>query len=124
MPAAFLERRRPFDSAVISADGRVDAKLLAEALDVTITELAKILDVKPKNLMDLPTARKIQEPASKLLDLMNDVAEYVQEIRYARHWLRTPQRELDDSTVLDWLLKGKLDKIRDYVARVVNVQPD
>ena len=55
---------------------------------------------------------------------MNDVAEYVNEKRYAVYWLRAPRRELGDQSALDWLMRGKLDEIRDHVARVVDLQPD
>jgi hypothetical protein len=121
---SLLERPRQFDLDVITDDGRVDAKKLADAMDLTIGQLAQILDVKPKNLTDSPTGRKIQEPAIKLVAMMNDVADYLQEKKYARYWLRTPQRELGDNSALDWLLRGKLDEIRDHVTRVVMMQPD
>lgn len=71
-----------------------------------------------------PTSRKVQEPASKLLSMMDDVADYLQERRFAIYWLHTPQRELGDRTVLDWFLEGKLDEVRDHVSRIVDRQPD
>jgi hypothetical protein len=85
----------------MAEDGRVDAKKLAGAIDVTLTQLAQILEMKPKNLTESPTGRKLQEPAMKLVAMMNDVAEYVQDKRYALYWLRTPRRELGDRTALD-----------------------
>ena len=118
------QRPRPFDLDVMAEDGRVDAKKLAGAIDVTLTQLAQILEVKPKNLTESPTGRKLQEPAMKLVAMMNDVAEYVQDKRYALYWLRTPRRELGDRTALDCLMQGKLDEIRDHVSRVVDLQPD
>jgi hypothetical protein len=119
-----IERPRHFDPDVISDDGRIDAKKLADALDITLTQLAKIINTKPKTLSESPTSRKIQEPASKLLGMMDDVADYLQEKRFAIYWLHTPQRELGDRTALDWLLEGKLDEIRDHVSRIVDRQPD
>ena len=119
-----LERPRQFDHDVVTDDGRVDAKMLAAAMDVTLAQLAQILRVKPKNLTESPTSRKIQEPAIKLVGMMNDVADYVREKKFALYWLRTPQRELGDRTPLDWLLQGKVDEIRNHVARAVSMQPD
>jgi hypothetical protein len=122
--ASVLERPRPFDLDVLADDGRVDARKLAAAIDVTLPQLAQILHVKAKNLSDSPTSRKIQDPAIKLVAMMNDVAEYVSEKPYAVYWLRVPRRELGDQSALDWLMRGKLDEIRDHVARVVDLQPD
>ena len=123
MPS-ILERPRQFDLDVVAAGGRIDAKKLAGAIDVTLADLARILNVKPKCLTESPTSRKIQEPAAKLVTMMNDVADFVQEKKFALYWLRTPQRELGERTALDWLLRGKLDDIYDHVARVVSRQPD
>ena len=123
MPSV-LERPRQFDLDVVADGGRIDAKKLAGAIDVTLAELARILCVKPKSLTESPTSRKIQEPAIKLVAMMNDVADFVQEKKFALYWLRTPQRELGDHTALHWLLRGKLDDIYDHVARAVSRQPD
>ena len=119
-----LERPRPFDPDVVTEDGRVDARRLAAAIDIPLAQLAQILNVKAKSLTDSPNSRKIQEPAIRLVAMMNDLAEFLQEKRFARYWLRTPQPDLGDRTALDWLTKGKLEEIRDHVSRVVNLQPD
>ena len=119
-----LERPRPFDLDVLADNGRIDARKLADAIDAALPQLAQILHVKAKNLSDSPTSRKIQDPAIKLVAMMNDVADYVNEKRYAVYWLRAPRRELGDQSALDWLMRGKLDEIRDHVARVVDLQPD
>jgi hypothetical protein len=119
-----LERPRAFDPDVITEDGRIDAKKLAAAIDVPIGQLGLILDVKAKSLTDSPTSRKIQEPAARLVSMMNDLAEFLQEKRFARYWLRTPQPELGNYTALHWLSKGKLEEIADHVSRIVNHQPD
>jgi len=119
-----LERPRPFDADVVTDDGRVDARRLAAAIDIPLAQLAQVLNVKAKSLTDSPKSRKIQEPAIRLVAMMNDLAEYLQEKRFARYWLRTPQPDLGDRTALDWLTEGKLEEIRDHVSRIVNLQPD
>jgi hypothetical protein len=54
-----FERPRPFDLDVLADGGRVDARKLAAAIDVTLPRLAQILHVKAKSLSDSPTSRKI-----------------------------------------------------------------
>jgi hypothetical protein len=114
----------PFGREVISDNGRVDAEKLAIAMDLTLSELAPILGVTPTSLTESPTDRVIQEQATKLLTMLDELALYLQEKRYARYWLRTPQRELGNYTALDWLMKGKLDDVFDHVVRMVNFTPD
>ncbi len=61
---------------------------------------------------------------SGLVEMMDDLANFLQERRFAVHWLRTPRVELGNQSPLDWLTKGKLEEIRDEVARTVSLQPD
>jgi len=114
----------PFDTDVISDDGRVDADRLALAMDLTLSQLAPILGVTPASLANSPIDRTIQEPARKLLIMLNELALFLQEKQYARYWLRTPQPELGNFTALYWLMKGRVDEIFDHVASMVNLQPD
>ena len=93
-------------------------------MDVTLSELAPILGVTPASITESPTDRVVQEPAAKLLTMLDERALLLKEKRYARYWLRTPQPELGNYTALHWLMKGKLEEIFDHVARIVNLQPD
>jgi hypothetical protein len=65
---AILGRPRPTASSVINEDGRVDARQLADAMDITIAQLAAILGTKPKALSESPASPKIQETAIKLVE--------------------------------------------------------
>jgi len=121
---AVLDRPRPIAFSVINDEGRVDARHLADAMDITITQLAAILGTKPKRLSESPTSRKIQEAATRIVEMMDDLADFLQERRFAVYWLRTPRVELGDQSPLDWLMKGKLEEIRDEVTRTVRLQPD
>ena len=53
-----------------------------------------------------------------------EVADFLEERRFALFWLRSPQRELDDQSPLHWLLLGKLVEISDHVERTTSGQPD
>jgi len=121
---AVLDRPRLIAFSVINNEGRVDARRLADAMDITITQLAAILGTKPKSLSESPTSRKIQEAASKIVEMMDDLANFLQERRLAVYWLRTTRVELGDQSPLDWLMKGKLEEIRDEVTRTVRLQPE
>ncbi len=121
---AVLDRPRPIAFSVINNEGRVDARRLADAMDITITQLAAILGTKPKSLSESPTSRKIQEAATKIVEMMDDLANFLQERRLAVYWLRTTRVELGDQSPLDWLMKGKLEEIRDEVTRTVRLQPE
>jgi len=121
---AVFDRPRPIAFSVINNEGRVDARRLADAMDITITQLAAILGTKPKSLSESPTSRKIQEAASKIVEMMDDLANFLQERRLAVYWLRTTRVELGDQSPLDWLMKGKLEEIRDEVTRTVRLQPE
>ena len=114
----------PFDSDVTAEDGSVDVRKLAAAVDLTPAQLATILGVEAKTFTESPINRKIQGPAVKFLNMMNELALHLQEKRYARYWLRSPQREFGDQTALDWLMNGNLDEICHHVGRMVRLQPD
>lgn len=116
--------RHALDDEVVSDSGRIDLKKLARSLDLTMPELAPILGSKPRSLNAHPTAKRPQEAAIKLVQMINDLSETLQERRFALYWLRTPQAELGDETPLDWLRKGKIDDVRSYAAALTRMQPD
>ena len=110
--------------SVLNDEGRIDARRLADVMDITITQLAAILGTKPKTLSESPTSRKIQASATRVVEMMDDLVSFLQERRFAVYWLRTQRAELGDLSPLDWLVKGKLEEIRDEIARTVRMQPD
>jgi uncharacterized protein (DUF2384 family) len=123
MPAV-LEKPGTFTAAVVDDAGFIDANRLADAVRLSRAELAQILSVKPKSLTDSPTSSKIQASAARFVRMMDEVADFLEERRFALFWLRSPQRELDDQSPLHWLLLGKLVEISDHVERMTSGQPD
>lgn len=116
--------RHPLDDEVVTDSGRIDLKKLARSLDLTMPELAAVLGAKPRSLNAHPTAKRPQEAAIKLVQMVNDLSDTLQERRFALYWLRTPQTELGGDTPLDWLRQGKIEDVRNYVAALTRMQPD
>lgn len=113
-----------FDADVMAADGRVDFHKLAGVLDLSTSELNLILEVNHSSIDADPTANGPQEVAVKLLTMMNALASFTQERRFALYWLRTPQKELAGATALAWMQEGHLDDIIHFVGALSNFQPD
>lgn len=87
------DRSRSIASSVIKNQGLVNAFSLAKAMDITLKQLALVLDTKPKNLSESPTNLKIQESATKIVEMMDDLVDFLKARRFAVYWLHTPRAE-------------------------------
>lgn len=118
-----LPERGAFDFA-ITADGRVDTKVLARLLDLPMTTIAPALGLTRRALDINPTAPKAQPNARRLLIAMNELACNLTDKRYALFWLKTPYTPFGGKTAADWLKEGDLDSVCDEIHRIIVNQPD
>jgi hypothetical protein len=89
--------------AVITDEGRVDAKVLAEQIDVTVPTVAKVLGKSARFLREYPSAKSAQRRALSFVDRVNDLAIELGSLKYAIAWLKTPMRELDEKSPIEVL---------------------
>jgi hypothetical protein len=118
-----LSKPGAFDRAMTD-DGRVDAKALAQLLDLPMSTVAPALGLTHRALEINPTAPKAQPAARRLLTAMNELALNLTEGRYAVSWLKTPYSAFGGQTAADWLTAGDLDGVCTHIDRLVRRQPD
>lgn len=112
-----------FDEDVL-VGRRIDFEKFAQVLSISMLELARILGEPVDNLNASPTAEHTQKAATKLLKMMNTLAAFTQERRFALYWLRTPQKQLAGVTALAWMQEGRLDDVIHFVAALTDYEPD
>lgn len=115
--------RGAFDPA-ITDDGRVNAKVLAQLLDLPLAAVAPALGTSRRALEVNPTAPKAQANARRLLTAMNELATNLTDKRYALFWLKTPYEAFAGKTAADWLKDGDLDGVCTAINRLIVNQPD
>jgi hypothetical protein len=120
-----MPRSKPgaFDDA-IGADGRIDLKTLARALDLPLATIARALGLSQRTGKVNSTSPKVQANAAELLTAMNELALSLTDKRFAIFWLKTPYKALGGRTPADWLKDGDLDGVCSYINRLVRGQPD
>ncbi len=89
--------------AVITDEGRVDVKVLALQIDVSVQTIAKVLGKSARFLNGYPTAKCAQKRALILVDRVNDLADQLGGLKFAVAWLKTPMRGLGGRTALQAL---------------------
>ncbi len=98
--------------------GRWDAKRIAEALGVKLTELTEALAVNYSTVARTPDSDALQEklaPFANVIAMTRQV--YEQDDTRLRKWLRQPQAALGDVTPLAALLRpGAADAVEQWVA--------
>ncbi len=92
---------------VITDEGRVDVKSLAQKIDITVPSIAKALGKSARFLNDHPTARSIQPRALLLVDRVNSLAGELGGIKFAVAWLNTPTPELGGKSAMHLITSGE-----------------
>jgi hypothetical protein len=115
--------RGAFEPA-ITAEGRVDIKVLAKLLDLPLATLAPALGLSRRALDIDPTAAKAQTNARRFLTAMNELAANLTDKRFALFWLKTPYKTFGGRTAADWLKDGDLDGVCAAIDRLVVNQPE
>lgn len=108
----------------IQANGRVNVRDLAREIDVPIDALAGALGKTTRWLNEEPEAASIQPAASRIVLMVNELAEHLGDKRYALFWLKTPQPEFGDQTPTDYLRAGHLDLVLGLAGDIVRMVPD
>ncbi len=109
---------------VVSANGRVNVRALAEAIDVPMDALAGALGKSTRWLNHDPEAASIQPAAISIVQMVNELAGHLGEKRYALSWLKTPQPEFGQQTPLDYLRAGHLDLVIGLANDILVMVPD
>jgi hypothetical protein len=109
---------------VISANGRVNVRSLAAAIDVPMDALAGALGKSKRWLDHDPEAASIQPAAISIVQMVNELAGHLGEKRYALSWLKTPQPEFGQQTPLDYLRAGHLDLVIGLANDILVMVPD
>jgi hypothetical protein len=115
--------RGAFDQA-ITAEGRVDVKVLAGLLDLPLATLAPAFGVSRRALDSNPITPKAQTNARRFVVAMNELATNLTDKRFALFWLKTPYATFAGKTAADWLKDGDLDGVCAAIDRVIVNQPE
>ena len=113
-----------FTDEVTDDRGRVNVRLLAQALDLPMTTIAPALALKPRWLNANPTGQSFQPKAVILLELVNELATVLGGKKYVVLYLKTEQPDFADETPAEQLKKGRLQFLRSYVHDVATQRPD
>lgn len=89
---------------VITEAGRVDVKILARQIDVTVPTIARVLGKSAKFLNSHPTAPSLQRRALQVVDRVNELAHVLGGVPFAIAFLKTPTKELGERSPLDVLM--------------------
>lgn len=92
----------PLISDLRGRHGRLDGRKVANAIGITLPDLAKCLEVSVDALQTSPTPPGLDErlePFAMVLGIVRDV--YGGDAKRVRTWLRTTRPELDGQTPID-----------------------
>ena len=108
----------------ISENGRVNVRELASEIDVPVDALAGALGKTARWLNMEPEAASVQAAAGRIVQMVNELAEFLGDKRYAIFWLKTPQPEFGEQTPIDYLRAGHLDLVVGLARDIVFMVPD
>ncbi len=93
-----------------AASGRLDAKLIAEALDVPLTRLAVPAAVSRQALSQMPDSPAAQaglDPVARVLGVLGEVLEPAEVLQ----WLNAPHKQLDGKPPLELVTNGEAEHV-------------
>lgn len=105
-PLHFLTETRSPES------GKLDARLAARTLGLTMRELAQVLGRDPSGLSKHPTSDRLQPSLQALDDLALHLRDVFGSLETARMWLRAPNPVLAAETPISYLLRGDVTALR------------
>ena len=95
--------------------GRLDARLLAEYMDVPLKKLAVALDENYKALHKSPAKATLQDKLSPLERILTLLSERFAERGKGRAWLNTPHPDLGGRTALAVILEGHISVVHEML---------
>jgi hypothetical protein len=114
-------------SSLITENGRINIKTLAQAIDLTVPKIALALGKSARFLNEHPTAPSVQPRALQLIDRINSLAYLFGGLRFAIAWLKTPTPELGNCSTMDLITAGddrSFEVALDFIDRRVRLTPD
>lgn len=95
--------------------GLVNIKILAQVIDESLEQVARITPISAAALRRNPKAPRAQDSARRLLALVWRIRENTGSLKYTVLWLHEPHRELENKSPLDIIKAGYIDVIEDLV---------
>jgi hypothetical protein len=92
----------PLISELRGRSGLLDARRVASAIGLTMTQLSDCLEISVESLQQSPPPTGLEarlEPFAMVIGIVRDV--YGGDDKRVRTWLRTPRPELDGQTPID-----------------------
>ena len=97
----------------------LNAKKVAELLQISLQDMAQILGVSRSVLTRYPASAKIQDKLGRLVGIIASIrSELEGNLEHTRMWFRTGNRLLGGATPLEILKAGKLDFLLGAVYRM------
>jgi uncharacterized protein (DUF2384 family) len=90
---------------------RLDAKLVAKALDLPVAHVAQALDVSPPQIQRDPSSRSLQEELGKIAFCYSTLKRVLGTPEQARIWLNAPHPDLGARSPISLIKERKTDMI-------------
>jgi CheY-like chemotaxis protein len=105
------------------ATGRLDARLIADALGVQLATLAPVLKADRKAVYRTSDGARLQRALLPLKAVLVRLSEIYPEPAHQRAWLNQPVDDLEGETPLRVILRGDASVIADLLANALVGQP-
>ena len=102
--------------------GRYDARGIAELLDVSVADVARIIQEHPDSVRRRPDARRYQGGFRDLARLLVWLRRALKNDSSIRMWLNASSEELGGKSPLDLMLIGRLNVVMDHVYAAISGQ--
>lgn len=87
--------------------GLVDARLVANALGISLARMARGLGVEYKAIHKTPTAARLQKPLMAIKEVLHLISQVYPAPAHQRVWLNQPVADLEGESPLDVILSGE-----------------
>lgn len=92
-------------------NSRLDAKLVAQALDLPFAQIARVLDVSPSQIQRDPSGRSLQEDLGKIAFCYSTLKRVLGTPEQARIWLNAPHPDLGARSPISVMKERKTDMV-------------
>jgi hypothetical protein len=92
-------------------NSRLDAKLIAQALDLPFAQIARVLDVSPSQIQRDPSGWSLQEGLGKIAFCYSTLKRVLGTREQARIWLNAPHPDLGARSPISVMKERKTDII-------------
>ena len=103
--------------------GNLSAERLANALGITLTQLARVVNKDSSNLRKRPDADVYQAELSEVEEVLALVREQVGTLERARMWLKKPNAGLGGMSPLVVMEDGHTDRVKGLLVSVLEGVP-